>query len=96
MTHEENRTFVGLPVRPFLYSRKQITQLLGVTEQYFHTNVAYYEGKSVHRLTQQDMKFINIAPSGLKPIWRCEEKEFVRWCKHKGIKVRDASWARKR
>lgn len=95
MSHEDNRKIVNLPVRPFLYSLNQVASILSVTVVYFRLNIAYYEGRSIHRQTPHDMRFINIAPEGQKPVWRVAEQELVRWMRIKGYTVHDASWARR-
>jgi hypothetical protein len=95
MTHEDDRKEVSLPVRPFLYTHEQVAQILGMTENGLSNHVAFYEGASVHKYTPHDLKFINVGKPDDKKIWRCEERELVRWMKLKGVKVRDASWARR-
>lgn len=96
MPHEESRKEVGLPVRPFLYTLDQIAGLLSMSKDTLHRLVIYYEGRSVHRRTPEDLQFINLAKRGVKPeVWRCSEEEFIRWMRFKGFKVRDSSWARK-
>ena len=95
MSHEEDRRVINLPVRPFLYSMPQVAGILSITIHHLQMNIAYYDGRSIHRQTPHDMKFINIAKEDKRPVWRVAEQELIRWMKIKGFCVHDASWARR-
>lgn len=45
----------------------------------------FYVGRSVGIPPPDKMEAINISPAGVQPEWRVEERQFVKWCKHKRI-----------
>lgn len=84
---------IGLPARPFLYYHDQIEGLLSMTRAQVKYR-SYYEGASIHLQEPTQMRWINVGTRE-EPMWRLEEKELLRWCKRMGIRVRDATWARR-
>lgn len=83
------RDRIGLPPRPFLYTIDQLSVLLNIREQTIHQQHLYHERRDVGVSQPWLMTARNIAPPDAKPDWRVEEKEFVRWMKHKGFKFYD-------
>lgn len=81
---DTNRFDRGLPFRPFLYTLDQIQDLLLVNDL---NPLLYWDGRSTGIHKQFLIKTINIMPDGVKPEWRVEEVELLRWMRHKNFRL---------
>lgn len=87
MPHEPNYESVGLPVRAFLYTLDQIATLLDMTQENLEAKHIFFEGRSAGSKRAAEMRAINLAPNGDKPDWRVQDAEFIRWLRHRGIRI---------
>lgn len=78
------RRFVNLPFRPFLYTLDQIQDLLLVNDL---NPLIYWDGRSVGIHHPYLIKAINLMPNGVKPEWRVEEVELLRWMRNRGFQI---------
>jgi len=78
-----NRASAGLPYRPFLYHLDQIQDLLLINDL---NPILYYDRRSTGIHKPQLLKAINVMPEGVKPEWRIEEAELLRWMQHMGFR----------
>jgi hypothetical protein len=74
----------GLPFRPFLYTLDQLQDLLLISDL---NPIIYWDGRSVGIPHPYLIKAINIMPNGVKPEWRVEEAELLRWMRHKNFRI---------
>ena len=88
-SNSADKTKVGLPPRPFLYTIDQISVLLDLPEKTLHTQYVYHEGRDIGIIHPHHMRGRNIAPPDEKPDWRVAEAELIRWMKRKGFKYYD-------
>lgn len=79
-----NRASLGLPYRPFLYTLDQIQDLLLVNDL---NPLLYWDKRSTGVHHMYLIKTVNIMPDGVKPEWRVEEAELLRWMRHKNFKI---------
>lgn len=86
----------GLPLRPFLYTLDQIADFLSVTERTLKVTYIYFDGIHTGRPPRSKIVAKNITPDTDKSTWRVHEHELVRWLRHVGFKVYDASVVRSR
>lgn len=82
---------VGLPIRPFLYTLDQISDLLSVGTRELRENYLYFDGVSTGPVPRGRMMARNIGPEDKRPQWRVAEAEFIRWLRHKGFRIYDTS-----
>lgn len=83
------RTKLGLPPRPFLFTRDQIAGVLDLQPRNFNDKYVYYEGRTVGAKSKHLLVARNIAPPNESPEWRITEREFIRWMKVKGFRYYD-------
>ena len=78
---------VRLPLRPFFYTLDQIATLTAM-EVHQVRRMCYVAERGDTGVRPKDKLYtINMAPAGEQPDWRVEEKEFVRWLRHRGLSV---------
>lgn len=82
---------LGLPIRPFLYTLDQISDLIVVGLKPLRANYIFFDGVSTGTRGKDRMLAINIAAEGRNPDWRVAEEELKRWLRHKGFRVYDTS-----
>lgn len=80
----DNRTTLGLPYRPFLYTLDQIQDLLLVADL---QPLLFWDRRSTGIHNPKLIKTINIMPDGVTPQWRVEEVELIRWMRIKGFRI---------
>lgn len=85
---------VGLPPVIFLFTIDQIAGMLNVEVPTVMTTYLYFVGRSSGRKDTIQMDAINIAPEDQAPDWRVPQREFLRWCTRRGIKVNQFSGMR--
>jgi hypothetical protein len=83
---DANQIAKDLPARSFLYTIDQIASLLSAKVSTVK-GWLHYENRSAGVRPTSRMKAVDIAPAGEAPEWRVEEREFIRWLKHKGIRI---------
>lgn len=83
---EQDRVSVGLPSRPFLYTIDQVAMMLAVSEHYVKLEYAHWVGRSIGTPHPDRIVFRNIAPNGAPVVWRCSERELIRFLRKKGYK----------
>jgi hypothetical protein len=76
----------SLPTHDFMYSLDQIASILAISESTLNKYVLRIGRQP---FTNRDMlKVVNIAlEPGDRPIWRVSEREFVRWCHRRGVRL---------
>jgi hypothetical protein len=84
MEQRETDARRGLPFRPFLYTLDQIQDLLLISDL---TPIIFWDGRSTGMHHPYLIKAINIMPNGVKPEWRVEEAELLRWMRHKNFRI---------
>lgn len=77
----------GLPVKVFLYTLDQIAAMLEVKVETLKLQMLHYDGRSPGISPKGKLRAHNIMPEGETPEWRITEREFIRFLKHKGIRV---------
>lgn len=89
----DDRTKLGLPPRPFLYTLDQVATILNVTEAYLAEPVngfVFYVGRMPGQSRPDEVRVVNIQPNPERaPIWRIEERELIRWMKRRGFRYVD-------
>lgn len=83
---EAMRESVNLPARPFLYTLDQISGLLVLEMVYLKSNHVFFFEVDAGVPPRNRMLARNIGGQ-VRDDWRIEEKEFVRWMRHKGILI---------
>jgi hypothetical protein len=86
------RSWVGLPPRPFLYTIDQISQIISVEARIVQSQYIWYEGRSVGARRVDQLRAINIAPRDRKPEWRVAEQELIRWMRTKKLRYYERGW----
>lgn len=81
------RQAVNLPVRPFLYTLDQVATIISISERNLIRDYLYLAGRTPGVQPKDLILAQNIAPPNLKPDWRVEERELIRWLKRKGFRV---------
>lgn len=89
---QEQVAKLGLPPRPFLYTRDQIAALFSVTPDYFNERYCWYQDRSVGKHYKDLLRCINIAPQGAPPDWRINEPELKRFLKFKKFRYHERTW----
>lgn len=87
----DDRTKLGLPYRPFLYTLDQIGVMLSVEVQTLKRNGwLFFFGRQPGRPLPDELRCVNIAKdTDDTPDWRVEERELIRWMKRKGFRYVD-------
>ena len=85
---------VGLPPVIFLFTVDQIAGMLNVEVDTVMATYLYYVGRTTGRKQTHQMDAVNIAPADHIPDWRVPQREFLRWCTRRGIKVNQFSGMR--
>lgn len=77
---------VGLPTRPFLYTRDQLEIILGMSPPQLRDHLWL---DKLHTGPQNLDKMLahDVSVDGKRVDWRVAEKEVIRWCRRKGFKV---------
>lgn len=86
---KEDKSHVGLPPRPFLYTVDQLSVIIGLPESELHRVHLFHEGRDIGTRERHQMWARNIAGPDDKPDWRVAEKELIRWMRLKGFKYYD-------
>lgn len=81
------RDKVGMPPRVFMYTSDQIAGMLEVKEEYVKKTLFFYDVREPGLCPRSKMRAVNIAPEGETPVWRVTEREFVRFLRHRGVKI---------
>ena len=85
----EDRTKIGLPPRPFLYTIDQLAVMLDLPERQLRIKHIYHEGRDIGHRSREHMVARNIAGPDDTPDWRVADREFIRWMRLKGFKFYD-------
>lgn len=80
------RTKLGLPYRPFLYTLDQICDLFQLSRKEIN-NYLFLPDLQIGTARPDRMACLNIAPNGLPPQWRVEERELIRWMKYNHVSL---------
>lgn len=81
-----DRQKIGLPPRVFMFTIDQIAYMLNVEERTVKTRYLYFEGRSTGRRRLDLLVAVNVAPDDVKPDWRVNERELIRWATMKKLK----------
>lgn len=87
----DDRTKLGLPYRPFLYTLDQLSVMLSIETTTLKKNgMLFFQGRQPGRPLPDELRCVNVT-SGIsdKPDWRVEERELIRWMKRKGFRYVD-------
>ena len=84
---------VGLPVRPFLYSLEQISNILDMPMDRLKSVYIHFHERTIGPHLPDRLMARNIAPRGHAPEWRVDERELVRWMRRAGFAVHERSWS---
>lgn len=85
MKKHSPRESVQLPLRVFMYTLDQISEVLQVPLGTIKGGYIYFQGRSQGRARIDLMRARNIAPPESKPDWRVAETELIRWMRYKGF-----------
>ena len=85
---EEERRKVGLPPRIFFYTLDQVAAMLQVDEDELRKRYLYFAGRDVGFQQPGQLYVVNISPDS-KAEWRCSDREFMRFLRHKKIRAYD-------
>lgn len=77
---------IRLPMRPFFYTIDQVATLTGLTLNQVN-RLLFRHGADSGIPPRERLYAINLAPADAPIEWRVEEKELLRWLKHRGIAV---------
>lgn len=88
----KKREWVGLPPRPFMYTRDQLSVILNISELELHKKYLWYENRQVGAKPVDKLRAVNIAPLDEKPDWRVSEQELIRWMKRQGLRYYERGW----
>lgn len=93
-TQPENPETVGLPFRAILYTLDQVATMLNIRQQELELKYIHFDGRSIGARHPSLIMARNVAPPGVKPEWRINEQEIVRWCRSKRFKIVYRGFAR--
>lgn len=79
--------YIGLPIRPFLYTLDQVAMILSLTEARLKSGYIYYDGRTPGLKPDDLLRAINIAPKDQSPDWRISQKELTVWLNFKGFVI---------
>ena len=75
-----------LPVRPFFFTVDQVATLTALTIPQVRSAM-FYNASSVGIAPRDQLYAVNLAPPNAPEEWRIEEKELLRWLRHRGYAV---------
>lgn len=73
-------------MRPFFFTVDQIATLTGLSIQQVRAAL-FRSGESIGIQPRDEMLAVNLAPRGDADEWRVEEKELLRWLRHRGYSI---------
>lgn len=77
---------IRLPVRPFFFTVDQVATLTALTTAQVN-RMMFRTGRTAGLPPPDMVKAVNLAPPDAPDEWRIEEKELLRWLRHRGFAV---------
>lgn len=89
---QQRGTPLGLPLRAFLFTLDQVSEMLAVPVSALRQNYLHFDRKTMGAHNKDKILARNIAPPGADPEWRVAEQELTRWLRRKGFRLYDRNW----
>lgn len=89
MSDRSERAAVQLPPVTFFYTLDQVASMLNMSQENLKREYLYYHLRTTGMKLAHQMVALNIAGENMRPDWRVEMKEFVRWCRSRGVRIEE-------